>query len=140
MVLVPLLVLALWQVAVELERGRIGMSLVLAIVHLLLIWVLLHLGTRVERRVELSNTTLVLHPVIGSRRELAWGEITRIDDVKYLGPGVSGLYLYGSTGGPAVLDVWLPGWFALRQAVREHASQATWDDRYYGWLVTTATA
>jgi len=135
LVLLPLLVLALWQVGVELGRGLIGASLVLAIVHLVLIWALLNLGARVQRKIELSTSGLVVHPVIGPRRDLAWNGIARVDDVTYVGPGVSGLYLYETHGPAAVLDIWLPNWEPLRMAVYDRTPHAIWSYRRRGWLV-----
>jgi hypothetical protein len=135
LVLIPLLALALWQFAVELGGGRVGGSLVLSIVHLVLIWALLHLGTHVQRKIELSTIGLVAHPVIGPRRELAWSGITRVDDVSYVGPGVSGLYLYDANGSPVILDIWLPRWESLRMTIRELTPHATWAYRQRGWLV-----
>jgi hypothetical protein len=136
LVLVPLLALALWQFAVELESGRVGASLVVALVHLSLIWILLRLGTRVQRQIDISRTELVVHPVIGLRRELAWNGIVRVEEVRYIGPGVSGLYLYdGAEAAPAVLDVWLPNWESLRLTVRELAPHASWSHRKRGWLI-----
>ena len=135
LVLIPLLALALWQFVVELGRGRVGASLVLAIVHLVLIWALLRLGTRVQRKIELSTSGLVVHPVIGPRRDLAWTRIARVDDVTYVGPGVSGLYLYETDGPPAILDIWLPNWESLRMAVRKLTPDASWGNRQRGWLV-----
>ena len=135
LVLAPLLLLALWQFAVELEKGQAGGSLVLASVHLVLIWALLRLGTRVQRKVELSRSGLVVHPVLGPPRELAWTGITRVDDVSYVGPGVSGLYLYETAGPAAILDIWLPHWESVRMTVRGLTPHASWSYRSRGWLV-----
>jgi hypothetical protein len=135
LVLIPLFVLALWQFAVEVGRGRVGVSLALAIIHLVLIGALLRLGSRVQRRIELSMTGLAVHPVIGPRRDLAWSGIERVDDVTYVGPGVSGLYLYETEGPPAILDIWLPNWESLRMAIRKLTPHASWVYRRRGWLV-----
>lgn len=135
LLLVPLLALALWQLAVEMERGRIGVSLLFAIIHLALIWALMRLGTRVQRKIEISGAGLVVHPVIGPSRALDWSGITRVDDVSYVGPGVSGLYLYEVDGRSATVDVWLPNWELLRLAVRERTKHATWTRRHRGWLI-----
>jgi hypothetical protein len=73
LVLAPLLALALWQFAVELEKGQAGGSLVLASVHLVLIWALLRLGTRVQRKVDLSGSGLVVAPGRGAASRVCVG-------------------------------------------------------------------
>lgn len=135
LVLIPLLLLALWQLAVEIARGQVGGSLAFALIHLALIWALMHLGTRVQRKVELSRNGLVVHPVIGQSRAIDWGGITRVDEVSYIGPGVSGLYLYETDGRSTTLDIWLPNWEFVRLTVRELAPHATWTRRNRGWLI-----
>ena len=135
LVLIPLLLLALWQLAVEIARGQVGGSLAFAVIHLALVWALMHLGTRVQRKVELSRNGLVVHPVIGQSRVLDWSGIARVDEVTYLGPGVSGLYLYESDGRSATLDIWLPNWEFVLMTVRERAPHAIWTRRTRGWLI-----
>jgi hypothetical protein len=133
--LVPLLILAFWAAMVEIATGRVGVGLVLAIAHPLLLWQLIHLGTRVQRKVDLSPTLLVAHPVLGRRREVQWSAVTRVEDVTYIGPGVSGLYLYEVHGPPVVLDNWLPNKGLIRIAVRRFTQYANWIERSRGFFV-----
>lgn len=134
LLLAPLLILALWAFATELQARRIGAGLAVAAVHLFLIWQLLRLGTRVQQRIELSRAGLTSHPVLGPTRELPWTAIVRVDDVRYVGPGVSGLYLHAVDGARVILDVWLPNWESLRGAIRELTPHAAWSSRRRGWL------
>jgi len=133
--LVPLLILAFWAATVEIATGRVGVGLVLAIVHPVLLWQLVQLGTRVQRKVDLSPMLLVVHPVLGHRREVMWSAITRIEDVTYIGPGVSGLYLYEVHGPPVVLDNWLPNKALIRTTVRRFTQYAHWTERSRGFFV-----
>ncbi len=126
LVLVPLLFLALWAAAVETMTQRIGVGLVFAIIHPLLIWQFIRLGTHVQREVELSRSTLRVHPVFGPSREIIWSAVERVEDVTFVGPGVSGLYLYVGDGSHVVLDRWLPEWELLRTTVRQLTPYANW--------------
>ncbi len=135
LVLVPLFVLALWALAVELTAGAAGASLLFAIVHLLLIWQLLRLGSRVQRKVDVSRSALGTHPVFGAGRELLWNSIVRVEDVKYVGPGVSGLYLYEADGSCVVIDSWLPSSAALRATIRDMTPHAEWSAKIRGFFV-----
>ena len=133
--LLPLFALALWSVDVEISAGRIGLGLAFSIIHVFLLWQLIRLGVHVQARVELSRTSVTVQPVIGRIRELTWSEVARVDDVKYVGPGVGGLYLYDSAGLEVVLDHWLPQWQAIRTLVRELTPTAKWTNQARGFLV-----
>jgi hypothetical protein len=130
LILLPLLALALWAVAVEFGARTLGTGLVFALIHVLLIWQMIRIGTRVQRVVEISRSSLVVHPVFGRGRELNWSAIARVDDVVYTGPGVSGLYLYDRDGSQVVLDRWLPHWDALKYTVRQLTLHAEWNTKH----------
>lgn len=133
--LIPLLALTLWAVVAELAARTPGWGLALLLGHSFLLWRLAQLGTRIQRRIELSRMTLVTHPVLGGRREVPWASIETVEEVAYIGPGVSGLYVRDSTGALVVLDRWLPRWEALRDVVRQLTPHARWTRSRRGFLV-----
>ena len=132
---VPVLLIALWALVLEIQAGRVGPALVLSLVHVYLLWRLLDVGAHIQRRIELAPTVLVSEPVYGPRRELPWTTITRVEEVRYIGPGVSGLYVYADVGGPVVLDRWLPKQEIIRKTVRSRAPQAEWRKAVRGILI-----
>jgi hypothetical protein len=133
--LIPLLLLAVWAATLEIAARRPGLGLVFAVVHPFLLWQLVRLGTHVQRRVDLSRTLLVVYPALGRRREVPWSAVVRAEDVSYVGPGVSGLYLYEALGPPVVLDNWLPGYADVRTAVLQLIPYARWSARIRGFLI-----
>lgn len=135
LLLAPVLLLACWSFAIEAASTRLGPGLPLVLIHLFLLWQLVLLGTKVQRKVEISTTELVSSPVIGAKRVLAWTAVSRIEDVTYVGPGVSGLYLYDTIGSHVVLDNWMPDSSVLRALVRGLTPHATWTKRSRGLVV-----
>jgi hypothetical protein len=126
LILIPLLVLALWAVGVEMSSRRVGFGLVFGIVHAFLLWQLIRVGAHVQRKIVLSRWGLVVHPVFGPSREVAWSAIERVEDITYTGPGVGGLYMYTSDGSCVVLDRWLPNWESLEDTVYGLTRSAKW--------------
>lgn len=133
--LIPLLGLTLWAVVAELAARSPGWGLAVLLGHALLLWRLAQIGTRIQRYIELSRIALVTHPVLGGRREVTWASIETVEEVTYIGPGVSGLYLRDSAGALVVLDRWLPRWEALREVVRQLTPHARWTRSRRGFLV-----
>jgi hypothetical protein len=91
--LVPVLLIALWALVLEIRAGSVGPAFALSLVHVYLLWRLLDVGAHIQRRIEIAPSVLVSVPVRGPRRELVWTTITRVEEVRYIGPGVSGLYV-----------------------------------------------
>jgi hypothetical protein len=136
LLLLPLLALALWSFSLEARSGKVGAGLPFVLVHLLLLWQLLLLGTKVQRRVELSATGIEMFPILAMRRHVPWTSIARVEDVHYVGPGISGLYLYDESGSRiGVLDSWMPGSSRIRTLIRRSTRGAIWTTRTRGFVV-----
>ena len=126
--LVPLLVLAIWAVAVELSGRRVGPGLVFAAVHSWLLWRFVLYGTQVQRQIVLSASHVRVSPVFGTSREVQWSAVLSIEDLTFVGVAVraSGLYLHTVDGVVVVLDKGLPEWEWLRMTVRTLVPTARW--------------
>lgn len=134
--LIPIGLLAIWALAVEVGTGRVGGALAFSALHLYFLWKLMQLGTRVQRRVEFSRTGVLAQPVIGSARHIEWSAITRVNEVRYIGPGASGLSLRDASSGEVFIDRWLPRHRELEAIVRDHTPHASWTRIRRGVLIS----
>jgi hypothetical protein len=136
LLLLPLLVLAIWAVAVELSARRVGPGLAFAAIHSWLLWRFVLYGTQVQRQIALSASHVRVSPVFGTSREVPWSAVISIEDLTFVGVAVraSGLYLHTVDGVVVVLDKGLPEWEWLRATVQRLTPGARWTVEQRGMI------